>query len=263
MANDLQAAALPESESRASATPARMTLVGRDDELAQLDAVLQKRDPAVIIVSAAAGMGKTTLLRAAALRAIEQGWATTHSHADAEIEVSQTTTAQDFSSEVQARLDLPSTEPVLESLPEPELLHAMTSPPASRTASRFVHPLVRQLRQRAPVLLLIDGYRPSPRFGDWFRDIFLGHIRKTETPIAVIISDRPRDVEGLTPAADLVVALKPPNADAVRRHFEAIGERLAPPMQTAELNEYIQAARRKPEILDTLTRLLRLVQENE
>lgn len=243
--------------------PAGITLVGRDQELERLDAVLQRRRPAVVIVSAEAGIGKTTLLRAAALRAAEGGWATTHSEGEGELEVTQTTAYQDFSDRLSARLGISPDEPGLETPSAPEPLPAMAAPLSQRAAGKPFDPLVRRLHQHSPVLLLIDGFRPSARFSRWFHSVFVAQVAKTGAPIVVIIADRPREVEALEAAADLVLQLQPPDAAAVRRHFQALGERLAPPMGKTELEVYVQATRQKPEILDTLTRLLRLIQTAE
>jgi hypothetical protein len=44
----------------------------------------------------------------------------------------------------------------------------------------------------------------------------------------------------------------------LREHFQVIGHRICPPMDSAELERYVKATHDKPEILSGLTRVLGL-----
>src|SRR5215213_9619520 len=74
----------------------RPLLIGRDKELAQVEAILKHRKSALVVVSAPAGMGKTSLLQEIRARAMEQGWHTTYSDSEGELSIVPRTTERIF-----------------------------------------------------------------------------------------------------------------------------------------------------------------------
>jgi hypothetical protein len=226
----------------------RRMLIGRDRELAEVGAILEQRKPALVIVSAVTGMGKTRLLQMIAARAVEQGWHAAYSDSEGELSVVPATTEESFRDRLLELLDISTEDGVSDT---------------TTGRSRPLHLLAERLRRRAPALVVIDGYRPEPGFASWFVNRFIKDVRQAGTPVVVVVADQAGNVEGLRPSADKTLTLGPLDWQAIRDHFESVGQQIAPPMEPAELEVYVEAASKDPEKLDILTRVLTLAQPGE
>ncbi|MGH9427570.1 MAG: ATP-binding protein [Terriglobia bacterium] len=82
-------------------------LMVRDRELAQFDAILDRRQPVLVVVSGEPDIGKTTLLREVQRRASKRGWRTALSDGQVDLRVEPDTTIDDFSRRVRKLLDIP------------------------------------------------------------------------------------------------------------------------------------------------------------
>jgi hypothetical protein len=124
-------------------------------------------------------------------------------------------------------------------------------------------PLSDQLTHRGRVLLLIDGYQPQPRFAYWFTNFFIEEVKRAKAPVVVVVADESRNLAELQAFADEVITLGPLDPQAVREYFESVGRQIAPPMEAAELDEYVNVACKEPAKLATLSRVLTLAQPDE
>lgn len=293
-------------------------MVGRDRELGQIKAILERRNPALVVMAGETGMGKTSLLREARLLASRLGWNTVPDVNQQEMTVEPETTEDTFSSRVRELLKIPAPEIFPEAAPDLEVrkvlqygliqpTQAMVSKAiatsglspawkgvlnrATHAAGQILqafpfeqassekkaeesrrlppsrhplfHPLVEQLRHRAPVLLLIDGYRPEASFTGWFTRHFVTEIKKTEAPVVIIVADRPGNVAMLLPFADESISIGPLDPESLRQLLENIGQQLSPPLGEDELHTYLKEVCEKPEILGSLTRVLALARPAE
>jgi hypothetical protein len=228
----------------------RLMLIGRDRELAQVGAILKLRRPALVVVSAVTGMGKTSLLRVIEARAIEQGWHTVYSDSEVELSVVPSTTEETFRSQVLTLLGASTEDSFVDTITD-------------RSRSRSLHRLAKLLRHRAPVLLVIDGYRPEPGFANWFANHFIEDIKDGGSPVVIIVADQAGSVERLQSFADEIITLGPLDRQAVKEHFELVRQQITPPIMAAELDAYVEAACKDPVRLPILTRVLALAQPGE
>jgi hypothetical protein len=228
----------------------RPLLIGRDQELARVKTILEQGRPAVVVVSAATGMGKTSLLREIHARASALGWHTAYGDSGSELSVVPTTTEDTFRQWVLTLLGSTTKESYFDSLTGQSQL----DPP---------HSLVYHLRRRAPVLLVIDGYRPESTFAEWFTQSFIEDVKDAPEPVVVVVADQSGNVAELQSHANDVINLGLLDRQAVKRHFESVGRRIDPPMGAEELDTYVEAACKDPARLATLTRLLTLAKPAE
>jgi len=256
MTDDREADTRAKSETKTTQVTERALFVGRKPELAQFNAIVKRRQPpALVVISAEAGMGKTSLLMEVQTGAVERGWTTAHIDGKGALCVTIDTTEDAFCARVRELLAIPDTSAGQGA--------AIAEQLSTQSRLRSLHPLVRELHHRAPILLLIDGYRPGAAFTNWFTDRFIRDIKQAKTRVVVVAADRPRDVAILSSSADGIISMGPLDPQAVRQHFELIGQRISPPMKAIELKTYVKAASQKPEILGNLTRVLQLVQTIE
>jgi hypothetical protein len=235
-------------------------LMGHDRGLHQFNAILERKQPSIVVVTGDAGAGKTDLLRAMEARAsdkgwrtarlkvsevgaVEQGWRTTRSDSQEALSTEQATDEDIFCAQVLTLLGVITDE-----------RFAQTQMDHSRE-HYSCHQLVQQLRQ-VPSLLLIDRYRPAPIFSSWFAGFFVKEVRHIEASVIVVIADRPEYIDKVKHLADEVISLDAPNSQALRQHFESIGQGLEPRMKSRELQHYIKAAHSDPAVLARLTRIL-------
>jgi hypothetical protein len=238
------------SEVESSRVGERPLLVGRDRELSQIEAILKHGRPALVVVSAATGMGKTSLLREVHERTIKQGWHTAYSDSEGGLSVVPTTTEETFRQRVLTLLDISTEESYFDTL-------------TSQSQPSSLHSLPEHLRRWAPILLIIDGYRPAPDFANWFTTSFIENVTHAGAPLVVVVADQGGNVDGLLPFADKIITLGPLDPRSVKQHFESVGRQIAPPMKEAELDIYVKAACKDPARLVALTRVLMLAQPGE
>jgi hypothetical protein len=228
--------------------------IGRKQELAKLDAVLQRGGPALVLVTGEPGAGKTTLLQVLQSRAASRGWKSAFSDSEGVLSIMPDVTQDTFSERVRSLLDIPASESFLPGIP-PDSRHLLGSDP-------FVEELRLQAAY-APVLLLIDGYQPAPEFGHWFVDRFIKDVARIEKPVVIVVAERPEAATRLFSLADEIIALGALETQAVRQHLESIGQHIIPKMKPEELNRYVEACQKSPGILGSLTRVLRLAEQGE
>ena len=254
-------------------------VIGRDRELAQFDAVLAERKPALILVTGEDGMGKTALLREFKARATD--WNATSSASHEVLRVKSSTTVEGFCTHIRRLLGIYDEEngpavvkPGLPSGHEnmtPSELRQAQNRQVSGSGSRQqtqreqeqqpferdpsdLHSIVKQLRDLAPVLLLIDLYEPEAAFATWFKDRFIANVKQSGDPIVIVVAGT--DLSGLP--ADEEVSLGPLDQQAVRQRLEMIGEQMIPQLEATELNMYVEAACKDPGILHSLLQALGL-----
>lgn len=237
----------------AGVEPGVPLLIGREEELDRMTAFLDRGEPALVLVSGAAGVGKTIFLQAAGAAARARGWSTVPAAADGALEIGPETTREWFSGRMRADLDIPAHDVLAPTAGDFEGGAAQRTAPASPA-----DPLVEQLaRRRGRVLLLVDGYLPSAQFGTWFRDVFTGGlIRSHRTQVVVAVADEPASLSSLEPAASARIDLGPLSASAIRRHFYNL--RAQPPLRADEIQVFTEEAAARPELLPVLGRLLTL-----
>ena len=229
-----------------------LLLVGRDHELASFKEVLKEKQAQLVVLTGEPGMGKTSLLRKFRELGDEAGWNTAQMPNLVLRDVE--TTPESFSSQLQSLLSVPTARSFIEK-PSKPLVDPATGQP-------LLLPIVERLRALAPFLLLIDGYQPGPEFAEWFHTIFVNDVRRSSASIVIVLAARPDGAIKITPFADQIISLGPLDPISIQEHFKELGRQLDPPMTDSEVQEYIAAAKEDAQMLDSLTRVLRLAAAN-
>ena len=229
-----------------------LLLVGRDHELASFKEVLKEKHAQLVVLTGEPGMGKTSLLRKFRELGDEAGWNT--AQLPKLVLRNVETTPDSFSNQLQSLLSVPTSRSLIEKPIKP-LVDPATGQP-------LLLPIVERLRALAPFLLLIDGYQPGPEFAEWFHTIFVNDVRRSSASIVIVLAARPDGATKITPFADQIIPLGPLDPNSIQEHFKEFGRQLDPPMTDSEIQEYIEAAKADAEMLDSLTRVLRLALPN-
>src|SRR5207244_9661361 len=108
-------------------------------------------------------------------------WKTVRSDAQGALRVEPATTEAAFCARVRAALDIPTDEVRIEA-PEGAL--------RARATRRALHPLIEQLRSRAPVLVLVDGFRTESTPPAWFMESLLASVQRAEAPVVLVVAER-------------------------------------------------------------------------
>jgi hypothetical protein len=224
-----------------------LLIVGRDREIATIEEVLARRHPALIVVSGEVGVGKTFLSRQIEERAVTQGWQTVCYPSGGHLSISADTTTASIT-------ELVRRVPVTAQTSTADIVARTAS---SQEGAPVSYDLVEQLRVRAPLLFLIDGYRPSPELNAWFRAAIDG-LKQSAAAVIVLVAEITAQAEDLVSFADDVIRLEPLDADAVRQHFEREAGRLKIELSAAELDSYVQAVCRNMGALVPLIAVLQL-----
>jgi hypothetical protein len=225
--------------------PTGELLVGRDQELATFEKILQDKQAQLVVLTGGPGVGKTSLLRKFLSLAEAAGWNTTK--LPDSIRIDQEATPDSFSTQLQAVLSVPSTKSFIEKRSTPSV-----------DSGQPLLPIVERLSALAPFLLTIDGYRPGAEFGQWFEKTFLNDVKRSAAVIVIILAERPESATKMTPVADQIIQLGPLDDSSIRQHFMELGHKISPPMSEMEIEEYTKAAQEDTEVLERLTRVLRL-----
>jgi hypothetical protein len=245
--------------------------VGRDDELATVAAILAKRTSELVLVAGEAGMGKSAFLGELGTRAAADGWTVAQGDGSGELAITPSVTAATFDRRLRQRLQIGTAPAGAEANGNAALARQARNPPKegdlltkivggvrSLVASwPGLADLVRDLGTRAPVLILIDGYRPSEPFERSFVLSLLPALRPTG-PIVVVIAESERTLGTLLPIAAVTLRFGPVEEAAILRYFQHLSGGVDPPLSARELEEYARAARRNPHLIGSLTRLLAL-----
>jgi len=115
--------------------------------------------------------------------------------------------------------------------------------------------LLEDLRACAPVLVMVDGCRPSSQFSAAFTRALLA-IAVTGDPIVVMIADTEDALRGLGSVATETLRFHDVPEEEIRDYFAHVLADLDPPLEPAELAHYAQTATRSPDIIGPLTRIL-------
>ena len=217
----------------------------RRRELSEILRILNERRAAVITLTGGPGMGKTSLIDSVRSGAATRGWAIAGGGEHGRLAVDPGTRDHQFR------------RAVLASFREPDDSGVVSARRAAAVSvGGLAVPFVDELARLSPVLLLIDDYRPSPLFAEWFEDTFLKAIRASPTPVVVVIA--PPDPErSLDHLATDCIELEPLEPDVVRSVLMGLNAKLEPPLGESELDVYVREAR-TPQLLDSLMHVLAL-----
>jgi hypothetical protein len=214
-------------------------LIGREHELERLGAVLAKAEPAVVVVCGRVGVGRHALVHGACRQA---GWTLLPS-VSVGLYVEPRTTPDGFAMRLRRILAVPSV--ATDAGDESDLGAARSDPDA----------LARVLASFAPLVLLLERYRPQRAVDRWFADLLLPALRRAEAAVVLAILDPPEDETRLTYLAATRVELGPLEPEVVRPEIEAAAKSACPPIDEAELAVYVQGIAERPGVFDSLVRL--------
>jgi hypothetical protein len=253
------------AEERPAPEAPRPQLLGRQGELARLEWLLRQHRPALVLITGPAGIGKTRLLQEAGAIARREQWHVLGDQRDHLITITDDMTEDKFLDRLGEAWgssrdsdELITTPPREVSLNRQETI-PIPAPPRDATRLSARDPLRLMLSGPRAVVLLIDGYQPREPFSEWFQQTFLGEIKQGESPMLILVADRPENLHGLTGAADEILRLGPIDEAGVRRVFEdSNGRGINPPLTPEEMAAYVTASASDPAILGCLSRLLEL-----
>lgn len=218
-------------------------LIGRDRELFELEATLDRGEPALVLLAAPPGLGKTVLLKELSARAKSRGWAVAEGEEGARLCVSPATGEEQFSDLVRKVLG--------------------RQPVDARPGGPRAVPLAEELSRRAPVLVLIDGFRATERFARWFGSWFEQEVKSAGAPIVIVAAGQTSELASLVAYAAQRTELGPLDAAAVEGYLRSLASQVHPPIGPKELEVYVREGRHEPGILDNLGRLLALACSEE
>ncbi len=236
-------------------------MIGREEELARLVALLQSGSPWIALVTGGPGSGKTTLLQALARQAAETGWTVV-----GPISVSPGTDRDDFTRPLRDLIAYPAQLPGVRPLERPEDLlgrRAGDSTEGATTAEEAGSPLLLALRRRRPLLLVVDGYRPSLDFHRWLFDRFLPDAFASRGSVGALFAESQQDAGRIRSRVDVELSLEPVSEAKVRPYFEMIGNELSPPADRNEIDAFVDAVVKRPELIDPLVRALGLARRGD
>jgi hypothetical protein len=225
-------------------------LVGREEELASFQKILQGHETLLIVLTGGPGVGKSSLLQKFRALAEEAKWNAAPGPGSEPLTVNQDTTPENFVTQLQALLSVPTSKSFIEK-PSQVLVDPASGEP-------LLLPIVEQLRVLAPILLSIDGYEPGTQFLEWFQNSFLKDVKRAAATIVILVSERPAGATRITPMADRIIQLGSLDEVSIRQHFNELGTQISPPMDEDEINEYVKVSLADAEALGSLTRVLRL-----
>ena len=229
----------------------------RAAELERMLAILADRRPALVVLCGPSGSGKSTLLVDLGRRAVAHGWEVAGCGAGGPLTIGPRTREREVRDAVlMGTRDRACDDDHRES-------RARTLATARRSGEFTIglhagtsDPVVVELARRAPLLVLIDGYRPRPSLAAWFEHGFLSGVLACGEPVVVAVAQRPGDSQLETLATD-VVELGHISTDQARAVLGEIAPLLDPPLSARELEAYAQEAR-TPLLLSSLVRVLAL-----
>jgi len=225
-----------------------MTPTLRVAEQRALYRVLADRRPAVVLVCGTPGMGKSWLLRRLRARATSQGWHVASDLDGGVLRIDPQTPPRAFRSAV---LDAIKTE----AGDDRSRIRRETAMADPQAPSRPLDPFVEELARHAPLLVVVDDYRPGAAFGRWFQTAFLPQVPRCGASLVVAVAQPPGGGE-LAPLATVppveLSELAPEEIRVVLQHDTAHVE---PPLSDEELDVYAREAR-NPQDLGSLIRAL-------
>jgi hypothetical protein len=245
-----------------------ISLVGRDRELSELEAVLRAGSPVLLLLAGETGIGKSSLLQAVRGTARSKGWRLVP-HPEEALEVNE-----GFGP---AALELALKHPVSVSGdrdkqqligPVPEegdqgargmvaAVHSLLAGTAlEATVRRFttIRSLVDRLRREAPLLLCLDVQTEDPDGLTWWSNEFWPAVAKSGVQVVMIAMTDLNGGGTLAEAADQIIRLGPLDTQAVRVHLMKVGGHLP----SDELDKYADEISKDPGLLSSFSRLLPL-----
>jgi hypothetical protein len=229
-------------------------LVGRAAEISRFDRVLDTRAPALVLIAGATGMGKSSFLRAVQIRATLRGWRSPPRLIAIDARSDEQQLAATIIAEVGASSDRLENEGDSANATQRRSSGSFVVPGMPRATSQFVA----RLQRRAPLLVCIEGYRPSPAFNERFLEIAGAHLPRAAAPVVIAIADLPSALAPLRPFAGEQIELGELPLAPVREHLERLGTTLHPPIAPDELLTYVRAVGKNPGFLGALTRVLQV-----
>lgn len=269
-----------------------MRPIGRHAELSAFNKFLELGKPLVAAIVGQWGVGKSTFMNMASTEAEARGW----SVIDVE-PITTLTTQKTFEGEIEKKLfqlskrsfDKPWTwlDPATGAYREAKgkfeqsNLTLRQNPalkilkPAGEAARRtgevadgvdFItdvdertSPILRKLKNAAPLLIMVDGFQPGPQFGLWFMD-FIKRIVASRANIIVLISDKAAaNMEffgKFSPFINENIALGQIGYTEVKQHFESLNSFCKLGMEQSEMDTYLKQAAKKPQVLKALRNVL-------
>jgi hypothetical protein len=255
-----------------TAVPTQPELTGRDEQLGVLEAALDAARPALVLVTGRVGGGKSTLLHAVRGQAQARGWHAAPPDPSPSLVVNRDMTPKSFSESLGAWLRRSAPAVAIDAGPSLDaqgLSREVAGPPrkpaapGERTADREVARLLKRLREAAPVMIAIDGYRPNRAFGRWFASELVPALKESRLPALVVIAHDFELGPELLEHADERLVLGALDEALTERYFRGLAAGMQPPMDEAELREYARAAAERPELLGSLSRVLALAAHEE
>jgi hypothetical protein len=218
--------------------------------------LLDERVPRLALISAEPGTGKSTFLRSLAREATRRDWCVVGGTDALTLSLGPVDTASRFAESVVRGLEgtVDSMRRSAVASPRGAVL-ASDSSSGDRAAVELQKDILDALATHAPVLIAIDGYRPSPGCARWVGDL-LRAIRARAVPVVVVIAGEPSTLDERLGRPDLTLGLGQLQPEALREHLQSVAADLAPPLEAKELELYSAAAASRPELVPPLTRLL-------
>jgi hypothetical protein len=248
-----------------SAKDAAMVTV-RSRELAQVEELLARREPAVVTVSGPTGIGKSTLLSAVGDLALAADWQSVGARREpgtpglaATAETTMAEIASAIVDELEPWTAARTAGQSARATTANENGSATTAPSAE---TQFLPPVERAVttleQQHKPVAILFDGYRPSRDVDQQVVAMF-DRARSARALTVIVAADREPEKTALGEAADLHIVLGAFAEDDVRAYLDELTAGVEPPLTSAERDVYVDAARQRPDLLDSLARLFGLI----
>jgi energy-coupling factor transporter ATP-binding protein EcfA2 len=189
----------------------------------------------LILITGPAGSGRTYLLRHVAAAARHLGYQVL-TGTDAEPStIEPSTTIAD----VQRRVEKFTNSTPRDSGPALE-------PPSRPSGQVEAKRIAGILRQLAPLLVVIDGFRPASAFQAWFTDLLIPQLWGRSERVSAVVADRAEELEPLARYAALAVDLGPLDSDEARVHLREAAQGLSPELTTDELERYVAATVAEP-----------------
>jgi hypothetical protein len=207
-----------------------------------IKARLASPKPGVTVVVGPAGSGRTRLLQQLAVAGKELGYRVLLGTDIQPVALGPSTTLTDVRRRLQSLVDTRSEGGT-------QSVAASVTPEATLEEHRQIPVL---LGQMAPVLVAVDGFRPSPTLELWLTSELSPWLRASEDRVAFVIADREEALRSFTASADLLVTLGPLDPDEVRTHLIKASAGFSPALTSEELDRYVRAAASEPAVLSAL-----------
>jgi hypothetical protein len=230
--------------------------VGREPEWRLLQAQLSGGQSALVVITGAAGSGRTHLLREFGRYAAEQGVRTIGVDPDEPLVIEPTTRLNDVRRTLTALIadDETAVDDAVGEAPSEPLVKRFINAVSERFGDDQA--VMSMISDNAPLVIGVDGYEPSPSLSAWVLTRLLGQLRATDQPVMLIVVDRPDRVAGLASHADLHLELAQLEVDAIAEHLRATTSDATHPLEHEEIAAYAAAASQTPQLLNAFVGVL-------